>query len=52
MTMASTARHIVKTSGPFGLFRGVVPRIGVAAWATICMVGFGDVVKEAMAARH
>lgn len=23
-----------------------MPRIGVAAWATVCMVGFGDTVKE------
>ncbi|CAG7939964.1 unnamed protein product [Penicillium olsonii] len=45
-TMLSTFKHIVGTSGFKGLFRGVIPRIGVAAWATICMVGFGDTVKE------
>ncbi|KAI1387018.1 mitochondrial carrier [Hypoxylon trugodes] len=45
-TMVSTFKHIVKESGPQGLFRGVVPRIGVASWATICMVGFGDRAKE------
>lgn len=45
-TIVSTFKHIVATSGVKGLFRGVVPRIGVAAWATICMVGFGDTVKE------
>lgn len=45
-TMLSTFRHIVRKSGLRGLFRGVVPRIGVAAWATICMVGFGDALKE------
>ncbi|KAJ5088018.1 mitochondrial DNA replication protein [Penicillium angulare] len=45
-TIISTFKHIVVTSGIKGLFRGVVPRIGVAAWATICMVGFGDTVKE------
>ena len=45
-TMASTLKHILATSGWRGLFRGVVPRIGVAAWATICMVGFGDTLKE------
>jgi hypothetical protein len=50
-TMLSTAKHILQTSGPLGFFRGVVPRIGVAAWATICMVGFGDIVKEAVASR-
>lgn len=46
LTMWSTLRHILRESGVKGLFRGVVPRIGVAAWATICMVGLGDKVKE------
>lgn len=45
-TIVSTFTHVIKTSGVKGLFRGVAPRIGVAAWATICMVGFGDTVKE------
>ncbi|RGP63189.1 mitochondrial dna replication [Fusarium sporotrichioides] len=45
-TMVSAAKRILATSGPLGFFRGVVPRIGVAAWATICMVGFGDIAKE------
>ncbi|KAL4914960.1 mitochondrial carrier domain-containing protein [Aspergillus aurantiobrunneus] len=44
-TIASTFSHIIRTSGVKGLFRGVVPRIGVATWATICMVGLGDTVK-------
>lgn len=50
-TMVNTAKYIWKTSGPTGFFRGVVPRIGVASWATICMVGFGDMVKDALAPR-
>jgi hypothetical protein len=37
VSMASAARHILRESGPMGFFRGVVPRIGVAAWAIICM---------------
>ncbi|CAI7654752.1 unnamed protein product [Penicillium manginii] len=45
-TIVSTFKHVLATSGFKGLFRGVVPRIGVAAWATICMVGFGDTVKD------
>ncbi|OHW92550.1 mitochondrial DNA replication protein [Colletotrichum incanum] len=48
LTMVSAAKHICATSGVSGLFSGVVPRIGVAAWATVCMVGFGDMVKEAV----
>ncbi len=48
-TILSTFKHIVKTSGVKGLFRGVIPRVGVATWATICMVGFGDTVKAFVA---
>ncbi|KAI8649354.1 hypothetical protein NCS56_01483500 [Fusarium sp. Ph1] len=50
-TMVNTAKHILATSGPLGFFRGIVPRIGVASWATICMVGLGDIVKEALASQ-
>lgn len=50
-TMWNTTRFIWKTSGAAGFFHGVVPRIGVASWATICMVGFGDMVKDAFSAR-
>lgn len=46
MTMYKTLKHIVGDSGIKGLFRGVVPRIGVASWATICMVGLGDQMKD------
>ena len=45
-TMMSTLKKILRTSGVQGFFRGVVPRIGVAGWATICMVGLGDMMKE------
>ncbi|BCR91201.1 uncharacterized protein ACHE_70044S [Aspergillus chevalieri] len=45
-TMVSSFTHIIKTSGIKGIFQGIVPRIGVAAWATICMVGFGDTVRS------
>lgn len=48
-TVSSTFRYIVRTSGVRGLFRGVVPRIGVAAQATICMVGLGEIVREHLA---
>ncbi|KAF2623199.1 mitochondrial DNA replication protein [Macroventuria anomochaeta] len=48
-TMLSTARLIWQDNGLRGFFRGVVPRIGVASWATICMVGLGDTVRECFA---
>lgn len=44
-TMISTAKLIWRENGMQGFFRGVVPRVGVAAWATICMVGLGDSVR-------
>ena len=50
-TMLSTLKLILHDSGVKGLFRGVVPRIGVASWATICMVGFGDQMKELVNSR-
>lgn len=45
-TMASTAKLIWTENGIRGFFRGVIPRVGVASWATICMVGLGDIVRE------
>ncbi|TEA06062.1 Citrate/oxoglutarate carrier protein [Colletotrichum sidae] len=51
LTMASAARHIYATNGVAGFFRGVVPRIGVASWATVCMAGFGDMLKEAVGSK-
>ncbi|KAL4963036.1 mitochondrial carrier domain-containing protein [Aspergillus stella-maris] len=48
-TIVSTFKHILANSGVKGLFRGVAPRIGVATWATICMVGFGDTIKALVA---
>ena len=50
-TIVSTFKHIIKNSGLRGLFRGVVPRIGVASWATVCMVGFGDTVRALVATK-
>jgi Mitochondrial carrier protein len=42
MTVASTARYIYQQNGIRGLYRGVVPRIGLGVWQTICMVAMGD----------
>ncbi|OLN97030.1 Citrate/oxoglutarate carrier protein 1 [Colletotrichum chlorophyti] len=52
LMMASTSRYIYATSGISGFSRGFVPRFGVAAWATVCMVWFGDIVKEAIGSRR
>ena len=50
-TMVSTARLIWRENGLAGFFRGVVPRIGLASWATVCMLGMGDLVKERLGTR-
>lgn len=47
LSMAQTAKQIFHENGVMGFFKGVVPRSAVAAWATVCMVGLGDQVKEA-----
>ena len=44
-TMLSTTKHIYQENGLRGFTRGIVPRIGVASWATVVMVAFGDMVK-------
>lgn len=43
-----TARYIVDKNGWKGLFRGISPRIMLAASATTFMVAGGDIVKDVM----
>jgi hypothetical protein len=45
-TVVSTARHIYQVDGLRGFTRGIIPRIGVASWATVVMVAFGDMIKS------
>ncbi|PYI09509.1 hypothetical protein BO78DRAFT_405023 [Aspergillus sclerotiicarbonarius CBS 121057] len=35
-------------NGLRGLYRGIIPRIGLGIWQTVCMVAFGDMAKEAV----
>jgi hypothetical protein len=44
-TMLSTSKRIFRENGLKGFSRGIIPRIGVASWATVVMVAFGDMVK-------
>lgn len=50
-TMLSTAKMIWREHGTRGFYRGIVPRIGMASWATICMVSLGDTVRERLGAK-
>jgi Mitochondrial carrier protein len=42
MTVGNTAKYIYQQNGIRGLYRGVVPRVGLGVWQTICMVAMGD----------
>lgn len=45
-TIANTLKYIYENNGIKGLYRGVTPRIGLGIWQTVCMVSFGDAMKE------
>ncbi|KAI6249146.1 Citrate/oxoglutarate carrier protein [Erysiphe necator] len=45
MTVVNTAQYIYRSNGLQGLYRGVVPRIGLSVWQTVCMVAMGDMAK-------
>ncbi|KAG0131802.1 mitochondrial carrier domain-containing protein [Tuber indicum] len=49
LTVAKAAKYIYENNGLKGLYRGVTPRIGLGVWQTVCMVGLGDMAKEAVA---
>lgn len=42
----STARYIYDNHGVRGFYRGVVPRIGLGVYLTVCMVFGGDQLKQ------
>lgn len=42
MTVGNTFKYIYSQNGVKGLYRGLVPRIGLGVWQTICMVAMGD----------
>lgn len=42
LTVGKTFNYIYSQNGIKGLYRGVVPRIGLGVWQTICMVAMGD----------
>ncbi|PSS09187.1 hypothetical protein M430DRAFT_146854 [Amorphotheca resinae ATCC 22711] len=45
MTVGTAMKYIYSQNGIKGLYRGVVPRIGLGVWQTICMVAMGDMAK-------
>lgn len=49
MSIANAARWIYEKNGIKGFYRGVVPRVGLGAWQTVCMVAGGDALKQKVA---
>ncbi|KAI7866004.1 mitochondrial carrier domain-containing protein [Spinellus fusiger] len=46
LTIVTAFKYIYAEHGAKGLFKGVVPRIGLGVWQTMCMVALGDYFKE------
>ncbi|KAI1652136.1 mitochondrial carrier [Daldinia loculata] len=46
MTVGNTFKYIYESNGIKGLYRGVMPRIGLGVWQTVCMVAMGDMAKS------
>ena len=46
LSIFSAARWIVQNNGFLALYRGVVPRIGLSVYLTVCMVFGGDQLKQ------
>lgn len=49
-TTTSAARAVFAEAGFLGFYAGLIPRIGLAAWQTLFMCTFVDMVNEAMRA--
>jgi hypothetical protein len=43
LTVGKTFNYIYQQNGFKGLYRGVMPRVGLGVWQTVCMVALGDV---------
>eukprot|EP00047_Mylnosiga_fluctuans_P004293 m.233699 g.233699 ORF g.233699 m.233699 type:complete len:293 (-) comp12553_c0_seq1:162-1040(-) len=44
--MLAILRHVVQQEGPAGLFKGVIPRIGLGIWQTLFMVTGANLIRE------
>lgn len=49
LTALSAIKYVYQQNGLKGLYRGVTPRIGLGCWQTVCMVGLGDMARDAVA---
>ena len=48
MSMVSVMNMIVKEQGMSGLFKGLIPRVGLGIWQTLFMVTGVKLVKDSL----
>jgi hypothetical protein len=48
VTTSAAARLVYRDSGALGFFAGIIPRFGLAAWQTLFMVTFADMLSDMM----
>jgi len=46
MGMIQVFKHVVKENGIAGLFKGIIPRVGLGIWQTLFMVTGATLIKE------
>ncbi|KAI9246903.1 mitochondrial carrier domain-containing protein [Phascolomyces articulosus] len=46
MNISTAAKWIYQNNGVKGFYKGVVPRIGLGMWQTVCMVTIGDSLRQ------
>jgi len=51
LSMVQVFAHVVREDGVGGLFRGIVPRIGLGIWQTLFMVTGAKIMKDELARR-
>ncbi|KAA1114001.1 hypothetical protein PGTUg99_028245 [Puccinia graminis f. sp. tritici] len=45
MTITNTMSYIYREHGLKGLFKGVLPRMGLSVWRTVCFVSVADMAR-------
>ena len=48
VSMVSVFQNVIKESGVSGLFKGIVPRLGLGIWQTLFMVTGAKLIKRAL----
>ena len=51
LNMPQVFKLVLKEHGPAGLFKGVIPRLGLGMWQTLFMVTFASRAKDILISR-